>query len=282
MASKFGYNGKELNSELELDWYDFGARNYDASLGRWMNIDPLAENYSATSPYVYTLNNPLFFVDPDGRKIRNADEVRKQTAQKELKTNQAVVASAESLYGTKKGDFKSKSDYKRYKQAKRDVRKSKRKVKKYTKRAEATQAKIDEFESNSQEMFATMDNIQNEYGEEVDIMMTTESISNANGQNVYQFLKDPDNTEFRVFTKEFDINTIVIQIDPNIKKSYRGNLPTTLEVVKHEMGHANYIIKNLQEYQQYYQKNKKNFKSGHRKDDKSGQRAEEWETKNDL
>ena len=38
VAQKFGYNGKELNEELGLQWHDFGARNYDASLGRWMNI----------------------------------------------------------------------------------------------------------------------------------------------------------------------------------------------------------------------------------------------------
>lgn len=43
MAQKFGFGGKELNEELGLDWHDFHARNYDASLGRWMNLDPLAE-----------------------------------------------------------------------------------------------------------------------------------------------------------------------------------------------------------------------------------------------
>jgi len=37
-AQKFGYNGKELNEELDLQWYDFGVRNYNASLGRWMNL----------------------------------------------------------------------------------------------------------------------------------------------------------------------------------------------------------------------------------------------------
>ena len=55
-AQKFGYNGKELNEELGLNWYDFGARNYDASLGRWMNIDPLADKYRKYSPYNYVLN----------------------------------------------------------------------------------------------------------------------------------------------------------------------------------------------------------------------------------
>ncbi|WP_445455993.1 RHS repeat domain-containing protein [Flavobacterium sp. HNIBRBA15423] len=63
---KYKYNGKELQTELNLNWYDYQARNYDPTLGRWMNIDPLAETSRRWNPYTYVYNNPLRFVDPDG------------------------------------------------------------------------------------------------------------------------------------------------------------------------------------------------------------------------
>ncbi|MGV0829350.1 DUF6443 domain-containing protein [Empedobacter brevis] len=66
---KYKYNGKELQEELGLNIYDYGARNYDPALGRWFNIDPLAEKYYKTTPYNYAANNPLVFKDIDGRDI---------------------------------------------------------------------------------------------------------------------------------------------------------------------------------------------------------------------
>ncbi|TEB40907.1 RHS repeat-associated core domain-containing protein, partial [Flavobacterium circumlabens] len=60
------YNNKELQDELGLNMYDYGARNYDPAIGRWMNIDPMAEKYFDITPYNYVANSPINSIDPDG------------------------------------------------------------------------------------------------------------------------------------------------------------------------------------------------------------------------
>lgn len=64
----YGYGGKEENDELGLQWLDFSARNYEASLGRWFVVDALSDEPEQIdkSPYAYSWNNPIYFTDPDG------------------------------------------------------------------------------------------------------------------------------------------------------------------------------------------------------------------------
>ncbi len=64
--NKFTYNGKELEDDHGLNWYHYGARFYDAQIGRWHVVDPVDE---LSSPYLYGKNSPTKFIDPDGKDV---------------------------------------------------------------------------------------------------------------------------------------------------------------------------------------------------------------------
>ncbi len=66
----YKYNGKKLERNNGLDWYDFGARRYDPLLGRFCMVDPLAEESYSVNAYNYCRNEPVGNIDPDGKQVR--------------------------------------------------------------------------------------------------------------------------------------------------------------------------------------------------------------------
>lgn len=72
----FKYNGKEEQTALDLNWYDYGLRMYMPEIGRFGSIDPIADMFSSYSPYNYAQNNPIRFVDFNGLgpgdRVKNA------------------------------------------------------------------------------------------------------------------------------------------------------------------------------------------------------------------
>jgi RHS repeat-associated protein len=63
LANKYLHGRKEIQSEFGLNWYDYWARRYDPSLGRWGSLDPVSLIYNSNSPYHYVRNNPVRYYD---------------------------------------------------------------------------------------------------------------------------------------------------------------------------------------------------------------------------
>ena len=109
----YKYNGKELDTKNGLNWYDYGARHYDAALGRWHVVDPLSEKYYSTSPYTYCLNNSVKYIDPTGMQVwilfySSSDERFKaaaETRKKEIESMKGFDSDNDNVYIQELGDL---------------------------------------------------------------------------------------------------------------------------------------------------------------------------------
>ncbi|MBK6340651.1 MAG: RHS repeat-associated core domain-containing protein [Bacteroidetes bacterium] len=77
-TSPYQYSGKEMLAFNGYNMNDYGARYYDAALGRWNVMDELSEKYHSFSCYNFVVNNPMKYIDPDGREIVVAQEHQEQ------------------------------------------------------------------------------------------------------------------------------------------------------------------------------------------------------------
>ncbi len=87
--NRFLFNGKEKQLTGGLNLIDYGWRMYDPEVARWFNIDPLAEKYYPVSPYVFTLNSPVRFIDPFGMDVWEINEDGSIASRTEDKTQDA-------------------------------------------------------------------------------------------------------------------------------------------------------------------------------------------------
>ena len=100
---KFKYTGKELDKESFYDY--FGARYYDARIGRWGQVDSLLNKHLSITPYSYSLNNPMITVDPNGK-----DPIREQLGSQNsvieiLKANigKSILDIGRDIFGGQQG-----------------------------------------------------------------------------------------------------------------------------------------------------------------------------------
>jgi RHS repeat-associated protein len=95
----------ERDAETDLDYR--GARFYDSEVGRFLSVDPLAVKYPSFSCFSFVLDNPIVFIDPDGREvIKSATFIEKKTEEFSVFS---LTDKAQSILG--KFASKDKGDY---------------------------------------------------------------------------------------------------------------------------------------------------------------------------
>ena len=117
------YNGKEFDNMHGLNTYDYGARQYNPVTGRWDRMDPLSEKYYSTSPYEYCMNNPVKFIDPDGKEVLdgtgpfNAENPNLKALAKNLATHNdpnSIMIVAHGVYENGNARFANSIDIQTY------------------------------------------------------------------------------------------------------------------------------------------------------------------------
>ena len=107
-SNRYRFNGKEEQVTGNIGLTDYGARLYDNILPRWTTPDPLAEKYYSYSPYAFCNNNPVNFVDPDGRDIYRYDD-KSGTFHLYQETNDDFDQVARFRYNKETGNYELKT-----------------------------------------------------------------------------------------------------------------------------------------------------------------------------
>ena len=279
VPNMYQYNGKENQDELNLRWLDYGARMYAPEIGRWLGVDLLAHRYDNSTPYAYCKNNPILFLDPNGMEVKNEATERRKKAELAVKDYKNAV-TALSKNGTRRKDFATKAEFKRYKEYNHKLKDAKRDLKVAISDETSTHKLISSLKVDSPNLFNKLDNLKNEHGETVDVYLT--ATRNPEGPNDGVTLMGFEETKIAapftgpsIFrpTSAYGVNTIQVQVS-----THPSGGRSMSEVAKHEAGHVDYQAENTAAYRHYLQKNNRLNSSydGHASDDPSGQRADSY------
>lgn len=231
--------------DVALNLLHYGARMYDAVLGRWHGLDPLAKKYESFSPYEYSLNSPINFIDPFGLDVINKDKAKKDDAEKKK-------LEAEQKRNAYKGD------------SKREIRKLDRAVRRTTRDYNSanrlfinTEQAISDLKRYNGELFDKLNNLEDPGGQCVDVYIETvddliygyfgekdvpqgDNAKPLSGGTQTNKLKYEENGSYYSIQSMNGPNTVEIALD--------SRLVDPGFILSHEGGHTTYNVAFLRYY----------------------------------
>ena len=227
----YKYNGKELDAATGL--YYYGARYFDPRTSVWLSVDPLAEKYPSLSPYVYAGNNPVKYVDYDGRYFGPPDDHFDQNGEflytDNRKTNNIVINHV----------FSGLTHEQRVAEAKMQQ--------------PWLETKLSRFKASSKSSYSTIANIANHYAADAGVDLNKlEGNSTSLGISNYRFesmqrignFDSYNGGEYRqdaLMTGDIKNNTISIMVDNGYVSNLLDNKFNMISALSHEGGKVSHL-----------------------------------------
>ncbi|MBL7838377.1 MAG: RHS repeat-associated core domain-containing protein [Bacteroidetes bacterium] len=288
---RYGFNGKEKDFETANDNFPIaigiGARIYDGRLGRWLSLDPLGSEFPNLSSYSYCANVPILLIDILGLKIINPYERLVQETESSLNAvNIEIFKLLEKYHGAiKRKNFKKnssggdwKQDWKLFKKLSNEKSDLEKTLKLYKLRKAQVENLIKNWKEGWPKMFKIMNNLSQ------NISIFIDDLGSKTNGETYR--------EFRVVNdKIVGYGDVEITLSDRLFDDFSDKITQqALKTLRHEMGHAFELTRNAVNYAKYLTElygSADNYikmsnegidltQDGHKDDDPSGLRADEW------
>jgi hypothetical protein len=252
-----------------------------------VSVDSKQNKYLDLNPYNYVKNNPIKYIDPDGKEIINADKLRRERQEEIVKGMETSFKYLEDKYGslTKRKEFNgSKEEWKRAKEFVSKFTGAKKGLEQLKENEKITEQLIIDWEKKSPNLFNRINTLENEAGEPVHMMFGVKNLFDKGQDQMYGGHNEKPEFEeidqvMRPYSEEFGMNTITVFVEKDRVDREYFEKDTGQDIENHEAGHFEYMVTHSREYDSFIKELEnahKDLQGGHTKDDKSGKLARKY------